>query len=68
MSMPTTLFFSLLLACSLQACTSQQLYQATQASRQNECNKLVDRAEHDRCMQAANKEYDQYHKEVNSIQ
>lgn len=46
--------YSLLLACSLQARTSQQLYQSAQAPRQNECNKLVDRAEQDRCVQAAN--------------
>ena len=58
---------SLLGICLLPACSSQQLYKSAQSARQNECLKIIDSAEMQRCMAAANKDYDQYSKEVESV-
>ncbi|GAB6141111.1 hypothetical protein JCM14076_18400 [Methylosoma difficile] len=44
----------------LQACTSQGLYNAAQAARQNECVKLADSEARAGCEARANLRYDQY--------
>ena len=44
----------------LAACTSQQLYNSAAGVRQQECNKMMDRDEQDRCMKAATRTYDEY--------
>lgn len=47
----------------LSACSSQQLYGAAQARQRNECNKISDSIERERCMEKANTSYDQYRRE-----
>lgn len=66
-SSTNTALLSLSALCLLQACSSQQLYNSAQSARQNECLKIIDSAEMQRCMAAANKDYDQYSKEVESV-
>ncbi|MGZ8252389.1 MAG: hypothetical protein ACXWT7_08590 [Methylophilaceae bacterium] len=51
----------------LQACTGQQMYNSAQGARQNECRKILDNAARDRCFETADKQYDQYSKEVQEI-
>ena len=45
-------------------CSSQQMYATSQAYQRNQCEHLPDRAERDKCMEAANISYDQYRKET----
>lgn len=48
-------------------CSSQQAYNAGQAWRQNECNKLTNMADRQRCMKEAGQPYDVYQKDVDAI-
>ena len=57
---PTFRVIASALAILLSACTSEQRYDAGQGWRQNECNKIVDKDERDRCFNAANLSYDAY--------
>ncbi|MBL8352392.1 MAG: hypothetical protein JNL87_19010 [Burkholderiaceae bacterium] len=41
-------------------CSSQQLYGGGQAWQKNECNKIIDKQERDRCMSNANTSYEDY--------
>lgn len=52
------------LALSLAACTSEQVYNAGQGWRQSQCNKNLDKAEYDRCMGQANTPYGTYKRET----
>ena len=59
--------FSLLvlLAISfLPACTAEQVYGSGQAWQQNQCGKIPDKAEYDRCMSKANTTYDSYKRQT----
>lgn len=47
-------------AAVLMGCSSQQLYSAGQASQRNECNRLVDVQERQRCIAHANLPHDVY--------
>lgn len=47
----------------LSACSSQQLYGAGQSMQRNECNKLTDMQERQRCMAAASLPQDRYERE-----
>lgn len=49
-----------LLASSVAACTAAQVYNSSQAWRQNQCDKNLDKTEYDRCMTQANTPYDSY--------
>jgi hypothetical protein len=44
-------------------CTSQQLYSSGQAWQQNECNKINDSIERDKCMASAKISFDKYKKQ-----
>jgi hypothetical protein len=55
-SLGTSLFLS--------ACSSQQLYNAGQAWQQNQCNKMEDATERNRCMASAKTSYDDYQREA----
>lgn len=47
----------------LQACTTAQQYAAAQAVRRNECHRLPDKQESDRCLAQAGGSYDDYERE-----
>ena len=51
-------------ALSLPACTAEQIYGSGQAWQQNQCGKIVDKAEFDRCMSKANTTYDSYKRQT----
>ncbi len=54
-------WFELLLAAGLAAgCTSEQIYNSAQGWRRNECYKLVDLAQRERCLKEADRPYDAY--------
>jgi hypothetical protein len=44
----------------ISGCSSQQAYSTGQAYQRNECNKINDNAERARCMDAANKTFEEY--------
>jgi hypothetical protein len=49
---------------SLSACTAEQVYGSGQAWQQNQCGKIPDKAEYDRCMSNANTTYDSYKRQT----
>ena len=59
------LMISVVSCCVLQACTTQQWYDAARGGRQNECAKLADSDERARCFDAANQRYEQYIRDQN---
>ena len=61
---PTFVFISLLATSSLPGCSSQQLYNTGQAWQRNECNKIVDAQEWNRCMASSNTSYDDYKRQA----
>jgi hypothetical protein len=61
------LLASLVSMTLLAGCTTQQAYSTGQAWRQNECNKLTDMSERQRCMKEAGQPYDAYQKDVDNI-
>lgn len=48
----------------LAACSSEQLYNSAQGVRQDNCKHLTDYTEYGRCMDSANKPYEQYKQET----
>jgi hypothetical protein len=48
----------------LAGCSSQQLYYAGQAWQQNQCDKMQDAAERNRCMASTKTSYDDYQREA----
>jgi hypothetical protein len=51
----------ILLTASLAAgCTSEQIYNSAQGWRRNECYKIGDLAQRDRCLKEADRPYDVY--------
>ena len=55
---------ALLVALSLSACTAEQAYDTAQAWQRNQCNKLPDKAEFDRCMSKTNTPYESYKRQT----
>ncbi|ALT79166.1 hypothetical protein [Paucibacter sp. KCTC 42545] len=47
----------------LSACSSQEWYAAGREAQRDQCNKLMDSAQRDRCLQDANMSYDRYQRE-----
>ena len=45
-------------------CSARQAYNTGQAWQRNECNKIVDAAELQRCLRGTNTSYDDYQREV----
>ena len=61
--------FVLLLALALtSACSERQLYDAGQAWQRNQCNRIPDKAEYERCMNSAATSYEAYKKETGTDQ
>jgi hypothetical protein len=54
-------FFIVLL---LAGCSSEQAYRAGQGWQQNQCKRLPDKAEYDRCMANASMSHDTYKRET----
>jgi len=44
----------------LPACTSEQMYNSAHGWRQNQCTRIVDKAQYDRCMAQADAPYGSY--------
>ena len=51
---------TLLAALYISGCTAEQAYGTAQAYQRNQCNKLPDKAEYDRCMSRTDTTYDSY--------
>lgn len=68
--MKSTLLKSITLIVSLvpvllmsYGCSNREVYDSLQGAKQNECNKVVDNNERQRCFEDANKSYDRYQRE-----
>lgn len=53
-----------LVALCLSACTTEQAYNAAQGWQQNQCNKIPDKTEFDRCMNRASTSYESYKRQT----
>jgi hypothetical protein len=53
-----------LLACLLAACSAEQGYNAGQAWQRNQCARIPDKAEYDRCMSNTGGSYESYKRET----
>ena len=53
-----------LVALCLSACTTEQAYNSAQGWQQNQCNKIPDKAEFDRCMSKASTSYESYKRQT----
>jgi hypothetical protein len=54
----------MLAAIAATACSSQQFYASGQAQQRNECDKIVDFQERQRCMARANISYETYQRQT----
>jgi hypothetical protein len=61
--MKALLALPLLAAMSLSACTAEQAYGTGQAYQRNQCSRLPDKAEYDRCMSGTSTSYETYKRE-----
>ena len=48
----------------LSACTTEQAYYTAQGWKRNQCNKLPDKAEFDRCMSDTDTAYESYKRQA----
>ena len=66
--MRASALFPLLLAATLgTACSSQQTYATGQTWQRNECNKIIDPTDRQRCIARANESYDNYQRQVDDV-
>ena len=56
----TTFLFAFTSIVGLTSCSSQQLYGAGQEWKKNECNKIIDMQERNRCMSSTKTSYEDY--------
>jgi hypothetical protein len=56
----TTFLFAFTLLVGLSSCSSQQLYGVGQEWKKNECNKIIDMQERNRCMSSTKTSYEEY--------
>ena len=61
---PALILICLTVSAALSGCTSRQLYNAGQGWQRNECNKLLDQGERERCLREANTTYDDYKRQT----
>jgi hypothetical protein len=47
-------------ALSVAACSSQQLYNSAAGLRQQECNRMLNRDERERCLTSADRSHEEY--------
>jgi hypothetical protein len=62
--MPAYPVIAALIAVSLCACTTEQMYGSAQGWQRNQCGRILDKAEFDRCMAEADKPYDTYKRDT----
>jgi len=62
------ILWPLLVALTLPACTAERVYGSAQAWQQNQCSKIPDKAEFDRCMSKASTPYDSYKRQTEPAQ
>ena len=58
------IFMALVVALSMPACTAEQAYGTAQAWQRNQCNKLPDKAEFDRCISKTSTTYESYKRQT----
>lgn len=58
------ILMALLVVLSPSACTTEQAYYTAQGWKRNQCNKLPDKAEFDRCMSDTNTAYESYRRQT----
>lgn len=61
-----------LLACgiailALSGCTTQQAYSAGQEWQRNQCNRMIDNAERNRCLEQMNTSYTDYKRQTEEL-
>jgi hypothetical protein len=56
----TLRFFAVAISLAASGCTSQQAYYSAQAWQRNECGKIADQGEYQRCMNKTNTSYEDY--------
>ena len=61
---PTFVLLALLGTSYLSGCSSQQFYNTGQAWQRNECNKIIDTQELNRCMAGSNTSYEDYKRQT----
>jgi hypothetical protein len=59
---------ALLAAWLISGCTTQQAYSTAQAWQRNQCGKLPDKADFDRCMSQTQTTYESYKQQTEPIQ
>lgn len=58
---------TLLISLAASGCTSQLGYSSAQAWQHNECNKIIDRSEQERCLNATNTSYEDYKRQTEDV-
>jgi hypothetical protein len=64
---PAFLLFALFITPHLLGCSSQQLYNTGQAWQRNECSKIADAQERNRCMASTNTSYEDYKRQTEEV-
>ena len=59
-----SLFVAGMATLSVAGCTPQQLYDSNQGWQRNECGRIPDHTEYERCMSKANTSYEDYKREA----
>jgi hypothetical protein len=60
----TAIAFLILAGTLLPGCSSQQMYASGQSYQRNQCERLPDMGERQRCLEKANMSYEEYKKET----
>lgn len=59
---------AVILSSVLAGCSSQQMYASGQGYQRNQCERLPDMAERQRCLEKSNMSYEEYRKETKADQ
>ena len=62
-----TLFALLFAAAATAGCSSQQTYASGQAWQQNQCQKILDMQERERCLAPTRESYDSYQRKAGEL-
>jgi hypothetical protein len=62
-----TALMILLTVTQLAACSARQAYGSAQAWQRNECKKLIDKTDYDRCMSSAATDYETYRRQTEEL-
>jgi hypothetical protein len=61
---PVSICMAIMVSLAASGCTSQQAYYTGQAWQRNECNKIVDQSQRERCMSSTNTTYEDYKRQT----